>query len=75
MAPAASKTEKVGGITRLMIKSMKESLKIPHFNYGDEIQVDDLVTLRTTLKVTRLISRPYPLHTRTLTSSSSQSLT
>lgn len=33
-----------------MIKTMTEALKIPHFGYNDEINVDALVNLRGELK-------------------------
>ena len=34
---SGSRVEKIQGITRLMVRSMKESLKVPHFGYGDEV--------------------------------------
>uniref|UniRef100_A0A7E4ZS76 Dihydrolipoamide acetyltransferase component of pyruvate dehydrogenase complex n=1 Tax=Panagrellus redivivus TaxID=6233 RepID=A0A7E4ZS76_PANRE len=40
----------VRGYTRAMVKSMSESLKIPHFGYDDEIYFDQLVKLRGQLK-------------------------
>ncbi|GMH59161.1 hypothetical protein TrLO_g15024 [Triparma laevis f. longispina] len=42
--------EPVRGMSRLMIKSMNESLKIPHFGYSDEISMNALHTLRNSLK-------------------------
>ncbi|EGT43017.1 hypothetical protein CAEBREN_25669 [Caenorhabditis brenneri] len=40
----------IRGYTRAMIKTMTEALKIPHFGYNDEINVDALVKLRGELK-------------------------
>ncbi|TMS35886.1 hypothetical protein L596_003179 [Steinernema carpocapsae] len=40
----------VRGYTRAMVKSMSEALKIPHFGYNDEINVDAMVELRQHLK-------------------------
>ncbi|CAD6194400.1 unnamed protein product [Caenorhabditis auriculariae] len=40
----------IRGYTRAMIKSMTESLKIPHFGYNDEVNVDALVKIRSELK-------------------------
>ncbi|GMH51769.1 hypothetical protein TrST_g8704 [Triparma strigata] len=42
--------EPVRGMSRLMIKSMNASLKIPHFGYSDEIDVSKLMDLRNQLK-------------------------
>ena len=47
---AASSEEPIRGISRMMVSSMKESLKIPHFGYNDEIEMDALMELRTDLK-------------------------
>ena len=41
--------EPIRGISRMMVQSMKESLKIPHFGYYDEIEMDALIELRTDL--------------------------
>ena len=35
---------------RLMVKSMKAALKVPHFGYNDEVEMDAVVTLRQQLK-------------------------
>ncbi|PAV71490.1 hypothetical protein WR25_12229 [Diploscapter pachys] len=40
----------IRGYTRAMIKTMTEALKIPHFGYNDEINVDELVKIRRELK-------------------------
>lgn len=40
----------VRGIMRQMVKSMTASLKIPHFGYQDEVEMDRLVELRQALK-------------------------
>ncbi|CAI5442135.1 unnamed protein product [Caenorhabditis angaria] len=40
----------IRGYTRAMIKTMTEALKIPHFGYNDEINVDALVKIRGELK-------------------------
>lgn len=44
------RTEPVKGITKAMVKSMSEALKIPHFGYKDEIDMTALVELRRDLK-------------------------
>ena len=44
------RTEPVKGITKAMVKSMSEALKIPHFGYKDEIDMTALVELRKDLK-------------------------
>lgn len=44
------KVEPIRGITRAMVKSMTEALKIPHFSYCDEIDMSRLVSLRAELK-------------------------
>ena len=41
--------EPIRGISRMMVSSMKESLKIPHFGYYDEIEMDALMQLRQEL--------------------------
>jgi 2-oxoisovalerate dehydrogenase E2 component (dihydrolipoyl transacylase) len=33
-----------------MIKAMNEALKIPHFGYSDEFTMDELISLRDSLK-------------------------
>ena len=37
-------------MARLMVKSMKAALKVPHFGYNDEVDMDGLVELRSQLK-------------------------
>ena len=50
--PSAGETrEPVRGYSRLMVQSMNESLKIPHFGYSDEISMTNLDELRRELKV------------------------
>lgn len=34
---SADQTKPIRGYTRVMIKSMSEALKIPHFGYNDEV--------------------------------------
>jgi len=41
----------VKGIQRIMVKSMTESLKIPHFQFKDEIEMNQVAELRQQLKV------------------------
>lgn len=45
------KVEPIKGVARAMVKSMTESLKIPHFSYCDEVDMSRLVALREDLKV------------------------
>jgi 2-oxoisovalerate dehydrogenase E2 component (dihydrolipoyl transacylase) len=40
----------IRGYTRIMIKTMTEALKIPHFGFSDEFTVDALVEIREHLK-------------------------
>ncbi|VDK67401.1 unnamed protein product [Litomosoides sigmodontis] len=42
----------VRGYTRAMVKSMTESLKIPHLGFSDEVSFDKLITMREELKKT-----------------------
>ncbi|CAH0562075.1 unnamed protein product [Brassicogethes aeneus] len=42
--------EAISGFQRIMVKTMTESLKIPHFVYSDEITVTKLSDLRQSLK-------------------------
>lgn len=51
VASLQDRTEPVKGITKAMVKSMSEALKIPHFGYKDEIDMTKLVELRKELKV------------------------
>jgi len=44
------RTEKLGPITKAMVKSMTEALKIPHFGYNEEYDVTQLVQTRAELK-------------------------
>jgi len=50
-AVTQDRTEPVKGITKAMVKTMNEALKIPHFGYKDEIDMTNLVELRKQLKV------------------------
>ncbi|GFR86511.1 dihydrolipoamide acetyltransferase component of pyruvate dehydrogenase complex, partial [Elysia marginata] len=51
-APAGQdRTVQLKGVTKAMVKAMTEALKIPHFGYGDEINMTQLVELRSRLKV------------------------
>lgn len=50
MSSGQDRTEPVKGITKAMVKSMSEALKIPHFGYKDEIDMTRLVSLRPELK-------------------------
>ncbi|XP_055546772.1 lipoamide acyltransferase component of branched-chain alpha-keto acid dehydrogenase complex, mitochondrial [Wyeomyia smithii] len=59
-APVTSQVEKdkttletvvpLKGVAKIMVKSMTECLKIPHFAYSDEIDVSKLVSMRESLK-------------------------
>uniref|UniRef100_A0A0N4Z1T5 Dihydrolipoamide acetyltransferase component of pyruvate dehydrogenase complex n=1 Tax=Parastrongyloides trichosuri TaxID=131310 RepID=A0A0N4Z1T5_PARTI len=40
----------IRGYTRAMVKTMSEALKVPHFGYNDEFNVDKLVVMRKELK-------------------------
>ncbi|XP_058836235.1 lipoamide acyltransferase component of branched-chain alpha-keto acid dehydrogenase complex, mitochondrial [Topomyia yanbarensis] len=40
----------IKGVAKIMVKSMTECLKIPHFAYSDELDVSKLVSLREDLK-------------------------
>eukprot|EP01060_Flectonema_neradi_P040577 TRINITY_DN9300_c0_g1_i5.p1 TRINITY_DN9300_c0_g1~~TRINITY_DN9300_c0_g1_i5.p1 ORF type:complete len:549 (+),score=152.08 TRINITY_DN9300_c0_g1_i5:108-1754(+) len=44
------RTEKIMGRTKVMVASMTESLKIPSFGAADEINLNELVKIRTMLK-------------------------
>lgn len=50
LATGTDRTEAVKGITKAMVKSMNEALKIPHFGYKDEIDMSQLVELRKDMK-------------------------
>ncbi|XP_065363094.1 lipoamide acyltransferase component of branched-chain alpha-keto acid dehydrogenase complex, mitochondrial [Calliphora vicina] len=47
---AANRVEPLKGVRKAMLKSMSESLKIPHFAYSDEIEMTNLVAFRDQLK-------------------------
>ena len=40
----------VTGLTRVMMKSMEQSVKIPHFNFMEEYEVNNLVNLQKNLR-------------------------
>ncbi|KAG9415968.1 hypothetical protein AC1031_000357 [Aphanomyces cochlioides] len=46
-----SQTIPVNPIQKMMVKSMNAALKVPHFGYADEIEMDALDELRKQLKV------------------------
>ncbi|XP_075155488.1 dihydrolipoamide branched chain transacylase E2 [Haematobia irritans] len=46
----ADRVEPLKGVRKAMLKSMSESLKIPHFAYSDEIDMTRLVQFRDQLK-------------------------
>eukprot|EP00946_MAST-07B_sp_MAST-7B-sp1_P000842 g842.t1 len=46
---AENHDEPIRGIQRMMVTSMKEALKVPHFGYYDEIEMDPLIELRQEL--------------------------
>uniref|UniRef100_A0AC35U125 Dihydrolipoamide acetyltransferase component of pyruvate dehydrogenase complex n=1 Tax=Rhabditophanes sp. KR3021 TaxID=114890 RepID=A0AC35U125_9BILA len=50
VALAEDKIIPITGYTKAMVKSMSDSLKIPHFGYNDEFNVDELIKLRNELK-------------------------
>ena len=50
-AVTQDRTEPIKGMTKAMVKTMNEALKIPHFGYNDEIDMTNLVELRKQLKV------------------------
>lgn len=45
----ADETTSIKGIQKMMHVSMTKSLAIPHFNYMDEIEVDELIALRKSI--------------------------
>ncbi|KAK3781028.1 hypothetical protein RRG08_046332 [Elysia crispata] len=45
------RTVPLKGVSKAMVKAMTEALKIPHFGYGDEVNMNRLVELRKRLKV------------------------
>ncbi|XP_068158595.1 lipoamide acyltransferase component of branched-chain alpha-keto acid dehydrogenase complex, mitochondrial [Drosophila tropicalis] len=49
-APPADRVEVLKGVRKAMLKSMSESLKIPHFAYSDEIDMSNLVQFRNQLQ-------------------------
>jgi 2-oxoisovalerate dehydrogenase E2 component (dihydrolipoyl transacylase) len=44
-----NRDEPIRGIQRMMVTSMKEALKVPHFGYYDEIEMDAMIQLRKEL--------------------------
>ncbi|EDW06364.1 lipoamide acyltransferase component of branched-chain alpha-keto acid dehydrogenase complex, mitochondrial [Drosophila mojavensis] len=46
----ADRVEQLKGVRKAMLKSMTESLKIPHFAYSDEIDMSNLVKFRSQLQ-------------------------
>ncbi|XP_055913093.1 lipoamide acyltransferase component of branched-chain alpha-keto acid dehydrogenase complex, mitochondrial [Eupeodes corollae] len=48
--PPADRKEPLKGVRKAMLKSMAESLKIPHFAYSDEIDMTKLIDFRDQLK-------------------------
>ncbi|XP_014670434.1 PREDICTED: lipoamide acyltransferase component of branched-chain alpha-keto acid dehydrogenase complex, mitochondrial-like [Priapulus caudatus] len=44
------RTEKIKGYTRTMVKTMQESLSIPHFGYCDEVDMTELAHQKANLK-------------------------
>lgn len=46
----ADRTEKIRGVQKAMLKSMNESMKIPHFAYCDEVNMTELIEFRNQLK-------------------------
>lgn len=47
---AADRTEPIKGIRKAMLKTMNESLKIPHFAYKDDVDMSKLMEFRDQLK-------------------------
>jgi len=50
MVTGKDHTEPIKGIRKAMVKTMNAALRIPHFGYGDEIDLTALVQLRGQLK-------------------------
>ncbi|XP_064556291.1 lipoamide acyltransferase component of branched-chain alpha-keto acid dehydrogenase complex, mitochondrial [Drosophila montana] len=50
VAAPADRVEPLKGVRKAMLKSMTESLKIPHFAYSDEIDMSNLVKFRAQLQ-------------------------
>ncbi len=46
IVPGQDEDVPIRGIQRLMVQSMKESLKIPHFGYYDEVDMTSLMEIR-----------------------------
>jgi 2-oxoisovalerate dehydrogenase E2 component (dihydrolipoyl transacylase) len=44
------RVEPIRGYRRVMVKTMIEAWKIPHFNYSDEIVIDSLIAIRNYMK-------------------------
>jgi len=53
-----SRTVAISGIDRLMVQSMNASLKIPHFVYSEEVELDELAEARQQLNK---LAEPYGL--------------
>ncbi|KAL5277820.1 DBT family protein [Megaselia abdita] len=47
---AADRTEQLKGVRKAMLKTMTESLKIPHFAYKDDVDMSNLMKFRDQLK-------------------------
>ncbi|XP_067638016.1 lipoamide acyltransferase component of branched-chain alpha-keto acid dehydrogenase complex, mitochondrial [Eurosta solidaginis] len=63
---AVDRVEPLKGVPKAMLKSMSESLKIPHFAYSDEIDMTKLIDFRDQLKgvaiergITKLTFMPF----------------
>lgn len=39
----------IRGVKRLMVKSMTKALEVPHLTYGEEVEMDNLISLREKL--------------------------
>ena len=49
-AEGGDRTVAVSGFQRAMAKKMEEALRVPHFTFCDEVNMDKLVELRAMLK-------------------------
>ncbi|EGD75277.1 dihydrolipoyl transacylase [Salpingoeca rosetta] len=47
---AEDQTQPISGIQAAMVKSMTAALKVPHFSYAEEIEMDGLMEARQTLR-------------------------
>lgn len=50
LPPKEERVEVLKGIARVMVKSMTDSLRIPHFAYCDEVEMSKLIAARNELK-------------------------